>query len=64
MYIFRGPISRPNIIYSITEYKEDIFRRGAIIIARRLVEQKLDEYPAPAKVIIYSSSILITQKVS
>jgi hypothetical protein len=48
----------------VVKYKEDEFRRGDIIAAYRLVEQKLKEYAAPAKIIIYSSSIITIQEVS
>ncbi|KAH6676850.1 hypothetical protein B0J14DRAFT_441506, partial [Halenospora varia] len=57
VYMFQAPTSRPNIIYSIVEYKEDKFGRGDIIAVCKLVKEKLEEYPAPAKIIIYSSSI-------
>jgi len=64
VHIFRSPTSRPNIAYSVVEYEEDEFGRGDISAVCRLVEQKLEEYPAPAKIIIYSSSIVTTQEVS
>jgi hypothetical protein len=48
----------------VVEYEENELGRGAIDAVCRLVEQKLDEYPAPAKIIIYSSSITTTQEVS
>ena len=64
VHMFRSPTSRPNIAYSVVEYEEDEFRRGDIIAVCRLVEQKLKEYAAPAKIIIYSSSIATTQEVS
>ena len=60
VYMFRSPTSRPNITYSVVEYEEDKFRRGDIIAVCRLVEQKLEEYAALAKIIIYSSSIATT----
>lgn len=41
--------------------REEILQRFAAVC--RLVEQKLDEYAAPATVITYSSSIAITQEV-
>jgi superfamily II DNA helicase RecQ len=64
IHMFRSPTSRPNITYSVVEYAEDEFGRGDISAACRLVEQKLKEYAAPAKIIIYSSSIITTQEVS
>jgi hypothetical protein len=44
----------------MVKYKEDKFGRGDIIAVYRLVEQKLEEYAALAKIIIYSSSIVTT----
>jgi superfamily II DNA helicase RecQ len=64
VHMFRVPTRRPNIAYSVVEYAEDEFGRGDIAAVCRLVEQKLEEYAAPAKVIIYSSSIVTTQEVS
>jgi len=64
VHMFRSPTSRPNIAYSVVEYEEDEFGRGDITAACRLVEQKLEEYAALAKIIIYSSSIVTTQEVS
>jgi hypothetical protein len=60
VHMFRAPISRANIIYSVVEYAEDKFKRGDITAVYRLVEQKLKEYAALAKIIIYSSSIVTT----
>ncbi len=64
VHIFRSPTSRPNIAYSAVEYEEDEFGRGDIAAVCKLVEEKLEEYAAPAKIIIYSSSIVTTQEVS
>jgi len=64
VHMFRSPTSRPNIAYSVAEYEEDEFGGGDITAVCRLVEGKLEEYPAPAKIIIYSSSIVTTQEVS
>jgi superfamily II DNA helicase RecQ len=58
VYMFRAPTRRPNIVYSVAEYEEDEFRSGDIRAVCRLVEQRLEEYSAPAKIIIYSSSYL------
>ncbi len=54
------PTSQPNITYSVVKYKEDELGRGDIIAIGRLVEEKLEEYTALAKIIIYSSSIVTT----
>ena len=64
IHIFRAPTSRLNIIYSVIEYAEGEFERGDITTVCRLVEQKLEEYAALAKIIIYSSSIVTIQEVS
>jgi len=49
---FRGCTSRPNIAYSVIEY--DVEETEAVC---QLVAEKLEQYPAPAKIIVYSSSI-------
>lgn len=64
VYIFRAPTSRPNITYSVVKSEADKFRRGDIIAVYKLVEEKLEQYPVLAKIIIYSSSIVTTQEVS
>jgi superfamily II DNA helicase RecQ len=64
IHMFQSPTSRPNIAYSVVKYEEDEFGRGDIAVVCRLVEQKLEEYAAPTKIIIYSSSIVTTQEVS
>ncbi len=64
VHIFRVFTSHPNIAYSVVEYKEDKFRKGDIIAVCRLVDDELEEYLAPAKIIIYSSSIITMQEVS
>jgi len=51
---FRAPTTRPNIAYSVVEHKEGVDEMTSI---QELVSQKLQQYPAPAKIIIYSSSI-------
>ena len=64
VHMFRALTSRSNIAYFVAEYEKDEFGRGDIAAVCRLVEQKLEEYSAPAKIIIYSSSIVTTQEVS
>jgi superfamily II DNA helicase RecQ len=64
IHMFRALTSCPNIMYSVVEYEEDKFGRGDIAAVYRLVDDKLEEYPAPAKIIVYSGSIAITQEVS
>jgi hypothetical protein len=38
VHMFRAPISRANIIYSIVEYIENKFKRGDIIAVYKLVK--------------------------
>jgi hypothetical protein len=51
IYIFRAPTSRPNIEYSVFEYNGEEEGKAVCI----LVQEKLYEYPAPAKIIIYTA---------
>jgi len=60
VHMFWSLTSRPNITYSIVEYKEDEFRSRDITAVYRLINDKLEEYPVLAKIIIYSSSIVTT----
>lgn len=64
VHMFWSLTSCPNIVYSVVKYKEDKFRRGDIKAVYRLVDNKLEEYLALAKIIVYSSSIATTQEVS
>jgi len=52
--IFRAPTTRPNIAYSVAEHPAETEETTFV---QELVAQKLQQYPAPAKIIIYSSSI-------
>lgn len=52
--LIRGATTRPNIRYSVFEYEAEVKEGEAV---GRLIRQKLQEYPAPAKIIIYGSSI-------
>lgn len=54
---FRAPTSRKNIEYSVVEYDGE---EGDAV--QDIIEAKLVEYPAPAKIIIYSSSIANMKK--
>jgi superfamily II DNA helicase RecQ len=58
--VFRAPTSRPNIVYSVVEYKADVEELAAV---QELVNQKLEQYPALAKIIIYSSNIDTIDKI-
>ncbi|KAG9241062.1 P-loop containing nucleoside triphosphate hydrolase protein, partial [Calycina marina] len=59
VHIFRAVTSRPNIQYLAWEYEGE--EEAAIC---QLVKDKLDEFPASAKIIIYSSSIASTKALS
>jgi superfamily II DNA helicase RecQ len=54
VHIFRGCTSRPNIEYSVFEHDRDVEETEAVC---QLVAEKLRQYPAPAKIIVYGSSI-------
>jgi RecQ family ATP-dependent DNA helicase len=64
VHIFRDRTSRPNIEYSVVEYQQGETGDGDIQAVSKMVEQKLEEYPTPAKIIVYSSSIVTTQQLS
>ena len=54
---FRGRTTRPNIAYSVVEHDDE--QTEAVC---KLVAEKLEQYPAPAKIIVYSSSIKTIEK--
>ena len=58
---FRGPTTRPNIAYSVHEYAEESDETDAIC---QLVREKLEQYAAPAKIIVYGGTIERTQELS
>jgi len=64
IHMFRALTSCLNITYSVIEYEEDEFKRGDIVAVCRLIDNKLKEYLALAKIIIYSNNIIITQEVN
>ena len=51
---FRGPTTRRNIAYSVHEYAEESDETDAIC---QLVGKKLEQYTAPAKIIVYGGTI-------
>jgi hypothetical protein len=51
---FRAATTQPNIAYSVVEHEAEVEEAVAV---QELVEQKLRQYPAPTKIIIYSSNI-------
>jgi superfamily II DNA helicase RecQ len=55
----RGVTTRPNIRYSVVEYDRGVEQSEAV---GQLISQKLQEYPSPAKMIIYSNSIQTIQE--
>jgi RecQ family ATP-dependent DNA helicase len=58
-HVFRAATSRPNIEYRGFEYEGDEEEATC-----RMVQEKLEEFPAPAKMIVYSSSVATTQALS
>lgn len=58
IYIFQFLINYLNITYFIIKYKEDKFKKRDIIIVYKLIKQKLKEYTALIKIIIYSNNII------
>ena len=58
---FRGPTTRRNIAYSVHEYAEESDETDAIC---QLVGEKLEQYAAPAKIIVYGGTIERTQELS
>ncbi|OBT70708.1 hypothetical protein VF21_10275 [Pseudogymnoascus sp. 05NY08] len=58
---FWGPTTQPNIAYSVHEYADESDETEAIC---QLVGEKLEQYAAPAKIIVYGGSIERTQELS
>jgi RecQ family ATP-dependent DNA helicase len=58
-HIFRAATSRPNIQYIGFEYEGE--EEDA---ACQMVQEKLEQFPAPGKIIVYSSSIATTKALS
>ncbi|OBT73267.1 hypothetical protein VF21_08461 [Pseudogymnoascus sp. 05NY08] len=58
---FQGPTTQPNIAYSVHEYANESNEIEAIC---QLVGDKLEQYTAPAKIIMYGGSIKQTQELS
>ena len=52
VHIFRGPTTRQNIRYQVQEVDEPV-----IEAIHRLVSEKLEQYPAPSKIVVYGSSV-------
>jgi hypothetical protein len=60
VHMFWSLTSCLNIAYSVVEYEEDEFGSRDITAVCRLINDKLEEYPVPAKIIVYNSSIITT----
>ncbi|KFZ23509.1 hypothetical protein V502_02010, partial [Pseudogymnoascus sp. VKM F-4520 (FW-2644)] len=58
---FQGPTTQPNIAYSVHEYAKESNETDAICW---LVGEKLEQYTAPAKIIVYRGTIERTQELS
>ncbi|KFY69605.1 hypothetical protein V496_00099, partial [Pseudogymnoascus sp. VKM F-4515 (FW-2607)] len=58
---FRGATTRRNIAYSVHKYADESDETDAIC---KLVGEKLEQYAAPAKIIVYGGSIERTQELS
>ena len=61
VYIFRAPTTRPNITYSVWEYEKKEDETEAVC---RLVQEKLEQYTAPSKIIVYGGTIAKTKELS
>lgn len=62
VYMFRSAISRRNIHYRV--YKVEREKGGIVVEAIcRLVKKKLEQYPAPNKIVVYSGSVEQTVKI-
>jgi RecQ family ATP-dependent DNA helicase len=59
--VFRAPTTRGNIAYSVHEYDPHVDETEAVC---RLVQAKLEQHAAPAKVIVYGGTIANTQALS
>ena len=53
VYMFRAPTSRRNIHYRVNEVE----RETMVEAICQLVERKLEQYPAPSKVVVYGGSV-------
>jgi superfamily II DNA helicase RecQ len=58
---FRAPTIRHNIAYSVFEYEAGVKETEAVC---RLVEEKLEQYVTPAKIIVYGGTIVQTRELS
>ncbi|KFZ01293.1 hypothetical protein V500_00808 [Pseudogymnoascus sp. VKM F-4518 (FW-2643)] len=56
-----GTTTRPNIAYYVDEYADESDETDAIC---QLVGEKLEQYTAPAKIIVYGGTIKRTQELS
>ena len=56
---FRGPTTRRNIRYQVHEVEGETVVEAIC----RLVERKLEEYPAPSKIVVYGGSVEQTKEI-
>jgi RecQ family ATP-dependent DNA helicase len=61
VHVFRAPTTRANIAYSVFEHDPDEDETDAVC---RLIQGKLAQYPAPAKIIVYGGTIERTTELS
>jgi superfamily II DNA/RNA helicase len=61
VHMFRAPTTRMNIAYSVFEHDPDENKADT---ACRLIQGKLAQYPAPAKIIVYGGTIERTTELS
>jgi superfamily II DNA helicase RecQ len=61
VHVFRAPTTRANIPYSVFEHDPNVDETEAVC---RLVQEKLERYSAPAKIIVYGGSIERTKELS
>jgi ATP-dependent DNA helicase RecQ len=59
--VFRAPTTRANIAYSVFEHNPDEDEADTVC---RLIQGKLAQYPAPAKIIVYGGTIERTTELS
>ena len=58
VHIFRGPTTRRNIRYQVQEVEGE-----TIEAICQLVAEKLEQYPAPSKIVVYGGSVKQTIKI-
>jgi superfamily II DNA helicase RecQ len=59
VHISRSPTTRRNIRYQVHEVEGD----GVVEAICQLVEKKLEQYPAPSKIVVYGGSVEQTEEI-